>query len=394
LPQAPRGVDLKLLVVTYKRCRALPSSPTGYATDGGFPLQMRALSELFDATTLLMEDGEGPAVPGDVPLDGRHMTIRSLPPPARTMERRKAGLLLWTPRNLCRLLRAIRSHDAVHTPVPCDTGTIAMLLAWILRKPLYVRYCGNWFASATTAERFWKWFMAATAGGRRVMLATGGALEAPAPRNRAVRWIFSTSLTAREMTELAVPRVPPREVVRLVTVGRQEAGKGTDRVIRALPLLHARGVDAVLDIAGDGGALPALRELAESLGLGDRVVFHGRLRHEGVLDLLRRADLFCFPTDSEGFPKAVLEALAAGLPVVTTPVSVLPLLLAEGGGVVLPDPAPEALADAVHAIVRDASCYTAMSRAAAATAATYTLEAWQERLRQDLSAAWGPLRDD
>ena len=49
-----------------------------------------------------------------------------------------------------------------------------MLFAFVLRKPLFVRHCGNWFVQTTAAEHFWKWFMVRFAGGRNVMIATGG----------------------------------------------------------------------------------------------------------------------------------------------------------------------------------------------------------------------------
>ncbi len=93
--------------------------------------------------------------------------------------------------------------------------------------------------------------------------------------------------------------------------------------------------------------------------------FHGKVDHPSVMRLLREADVFCYPTQSsEGFPKAVLEALSCGLPVVTMPVSVLPRLVGSGCGVLLPQATPQAAADAVKAIVCDAGGYRKMSRRA------------------------------
>ena len=67
----------------------------------------------------------------------------------------------------------------------------------------------HWFVQETVAEHFWKWLMQASAGGRNVMLATGGAASPPSARNAANRWIFSTTLTDDELAACARPRCAP-----------------------------------------------------------------------------------------------------------------------------------------------------------------------------------------
>lgn len=381
---------MKLLVVSYKRCRL---GKDGYVSDGGFPIQMRALSELFDATTLFLERDDSDARPGDIPLAGHTMRIvRSKAPPA-ILGYRKLGIPIWIAKNIIRLLREIRAHDAVHTPVPCDTGSIAMLLAWLLRKPLYVRHCGNWFETRTRAERFWHAFMESVAGGRNVMLATGGGADSPSRRNPEVRWIFSTTITAGELRGSSEPeRSVPVDEPRLILVGRQEHGKGTDVLLHTVAALRERGVAARAEVVGEGGRLQEYRAMSAALGLDTAVTFHGRLSHDNVLHLLRQAHLFLFPTMSEGFPKAVLEALATGLPVITTPVSVLPSLLSTGAGCIVPEREPQLFADAVMRCIGDTEAYREMSRRAVETAAQFTLESYSATLHQLLSQQWGELR--
>jgi glycosyltransferase involved in cell wall biosynthesis len=115
--------------------------------------------------------------------------------------------------------------------------------------------------------------------------------------------------------------------------------------------------------------------------------------HAGVVALLQRADVFCFPTvSSEGFPKAVLEAMACGLPVVTTRVSVLPELLASGGGVLLDEATPAALADAIRRCLADDARYAEMSSAGRGAARGFSLERWRDTIGEHLRAGWGPLR--
>jgi glycosyltransferase involved in cell wall biosynthesis len=268
-----------------------------------------------------------------------------------------------------------------------------MLLALALRKPLLVRHCGNWFVQRTVAERFWKWFMERFAGGRNVMLATGGTFEPPSQRNPNIGWIFSTSLNEQELSDCSKNRTQaPSTSPKLIIVCRQEKGKGVELLIDSLPLISRTFPLATLDIVGDGAALNEFKKMAAVNGLVDRVVFHGNVSHSRVLELLQQADLFCFPTASEGFPKTVLEALACGLPVITTRVSVLPQLIGTGCGYLIDERTSDAIDNAVKACLADPDRYRAMSDQAIQTAGQYSLERWRDRIGDLLESTCGPLR--
>src|SRR5207237_6604357 len=130
---------------------------------------------------------------GEIPLTGRNLTVSPLTEPSGGGAWRKLALLSWVAHNGGAIWREARRADAVHAPIPGDVGTIGMLVAFVLRKPLFVRHCGNWLKPRTVAEHFWRWCMERFAGGRNVMMATGGATEPPSSKNLEVRWIFSTS---------------------------------------------------------------------------------------------------------------------------------------------------------------------------------------------------------
>lgn len=384
---------MKCVVVSHKECWESDTSETGYATDGGFAFQMRALSQLFDSTALLLPYSPAGKRSGEVPITGRNVSVIPLKRPTGAGLRRKLGLPFWFLRNGPTLLREILKANAVHALIPGDVGTIGMILALALRKPLLVRHCGNWFVQETSAEHFWKWFMEHFAGGKNVMLATGGAPEPPSRRNSAIQWMFSTTLTREELTISSPTGDSPRRArSRLIIVCRQEKRKGTSSVIRSLPLIRTFLPSVTFDVVGTGTEMERLRELTQDLRLTQQVTFHGQVRHSRVLQLLRQSDLFCYPTtSSEGFPKAVLEALAMGLPVITTRVSVLPQLLKTGCGLLMDSTEPGAIAGAVREILLDSARYSAMSKRAVQTARAYSLEDWRDRIAALLQSAWGPL---
>jgi hypothetical protein len=352
---------------------------------------MRALSQLFDNTTIVVPCQAQNSGSGESPLNGHNLLIVPLSSPSGSGFWRKLGMLFWLVKSGSVLVKEVRRADAVHAPIPGDIGTVGMLLAFFLRKPLFVRHCGNWFVQRTAAEHFWKWFMEKTAGGRNVMLATGGNSGAPpSARNHNVHWIFSTTLTKDELDDCLVPRrnVEPGRL-RLIITCRQEKEKGTGELIESLPTLLREFPQLTLDVVGDGGALSEFRRLAAARGVSKEVVFHGKVDHARVLALLRQASLFCYPTRaSEGFPKVVLEALACGLPVVTTRVSVLPELVGHDRGVLLDDTTPASLVRAVREIVSDPERYRSMSARAVETARQYSLEEWRDTIGGLLETTW------
>jgi glycosyltransferase involved in cell wall biosynthesis len=356
---------------------------------------MRALSQLFQATRVVVPCSRSGQRAGEIPLTGHNLAIIPLTMPVGTDLGRKLALPFWVVRNGVTLLREAIKAQSVHAVIPGDIGTLGMLLAWALRKRLLVRHCGNWFVQRTNAERFWHWFIERFAGGRNVMLVTGGGPSGPSRRNPHVRWVFSTSLTAEELVSCAYIRAgAPGGGPRLITVARQGPQKGTGIAIRTLPLLLNEYSGIELHVVGDGPSLPDLRRLAAELGVERRVVFHGRVEHDEVLRQLRAADLFCLLSASEGFPKVVLEALACGLPVITTRVSVLPHLLANGCGALVEEALPEAMARAVRACLNDPRRYRTMSELAVRTARDYSLERWRDRIGEFVRHAWHPLAAD
>jgi glycosyltransferase involved in cell wall biosynthesis len=121
--------------------------------------------------------------------------------------------------------------------------------------------------------------------------------------------------------------IPP-DVPSLGTIGRLCEVKRQDLLIRAFRRVRARVGDAHLLIVGDGPWMGRLRELAAELDLADRVHFAGyQPRPERFL---RSMDAFALSSASEGMPLVVLEAWAAGVPVVATRVGGLPELVDDG----------------------------------------------------------------
>jgi glycosyltransferase involved in cell wall biosynthesis len=105
---------------------------------------------------------------------------------------------------------------------------------------------------------------------------------------------------------------------RILFVGRLHEEKNVAIVLEAVAALH-RGRSAIrVDLVGDGPQRRQLEALAASLGIADRVAFHGWQSKERVADFCRSASCLVNPSRYEGMPNTVLEAMASGLPVVAS----------------------------------------------------------------------------
>jgi glycosyltransferase involved in cell wall biosynthesis len=114
---------------------------------------------------------------------------------------------------------------------------------------------------------------------------------------------------------------------RLLAVGMLYGAKSYDMLLRSLAQL-----DVGLDMVGDGALRGKLEELARSLGVADRVTFHGVMPKPEVARMMREAELLVLSSRFENNPTAVLEALVSGLPVVATAVGGVPELVTEANG--------------------------------------------------------------
>lgn len=161
----------------------------------------------------------------------------------------------------------------------------------------------------------------------------------------------------------------------LLSLGTREPGKNRQSILWAMRYLLDLGGDPHLAVAGQAGWGAAEEEaMVERLGLGGRVHFTGYVPQEDLPALYNAAGLFLFPSLYEGFGLPVVEAMACGVPVITSNVSSLPEVA--GDAAILVDPHdPHAIADAVARVQADPAEAKRLREAGLARAAKFTWEA-------------------
>jgi glycosyltransferase involved in cell wall biosynthesis len=137
----------------------------------------------------------------------------------------------------------------------------------------------------------------------------------------------------------------------VASIGRVSRQKASDDVVRAARTICDARSDCVFVMAGadDDPFAPTVRQMVADLGLADRVLFTGHL--SDIAPLYALADVVVMPSRWEGFGLVLVEAMAAGRPLVTTAVGPIPEVVGEGSALLIPPDAPGELARAVLALL-------------------------------------------
>lgn len=171
----------------------------------------------------------------------------------------------------------------------------------------------------------------------------------------------------------------PKPVVNVLACGTLEPKKAQDRVLRALALWDREQngrLPFTVTFAGDGPLRGELDAIVRELGWEDRVTFHGHVPHEDPLlvDLYRNADVFALPSvtiagDKEGIPGTIVEAMAAGLPVVATYHAGIPAAVThDDTGLLVSEDDLRGLASSLGRLIEDAALRERLGRRAATDA--------------------------
>jgi phosphatidyl-myo-inositol dimannoside synthase len=130
--------------------------------------------------------------------------------------------------------------------------------------------------------------------------------------------------------DLQTPRANQTKALNIISVGRLIERKGQRTIFKALSLLKESNYDFKLHLVGTGDSEKSYREEVSKLKLENFVTFHGAVPREKIVSIYQLADVFVLASDNEGMSVATLEAMACGLPLITTSVPGSELLVKDG----------------------------------------------------------------
>ncbi len=167
--------------------------------------------------------------------------------------------------------------------------------------------------------------------------------------------------------------------VRILYVGWMRDIKGVQFLIPAVARLLRTHPDVRLTLCGGGGLLEELKQRARELNISHCVDFRGWVENDAVRSLMAESDLLVLPSLAEGMPNAIIQAMACGLPVVSTRVTSIPEIVKHGENGILVEPASvESLCEGLKTLVESPERRRQMAENNRVRA----------RRRHDISSAW------
>ena len=177
------------------------------------------------------------------------------------------------------------------------------------------------------------------------------------------RWDDSTLCAAAWISTLRPDRATTAGTFEILCVGRLVALKGRSVLIEACAQLRDQGVPARVTLVGDGPARAELEALSGRAGVAEVVNFAGSIGQDGLRACFAAADVFCLPSLAEGLPVVLMEAMAFGVPVISTRIMGIPELVEdEVTGLLVTPGRTDALVTALLRMWRDAGLRTELVR--------------------------------
>jgi len=290
--------------------------------------EINYLATLFERVVHIAPLHADAAPVSSLPYQSSRVRLRPVAPGGGARLRDKLSIPLRYPGYARAILQERRAADVIHVRSPANISLLALMMLAVLRGPQvrWAKYAGDWNRSGAEpwSYRFQRWWLAH--GLHRGLVTVNGRWPNQASH---IRSFLNPCLTEAELKEGAEAARSKRlcKPVQLLFVGRLESAKGADVCVEIVAHLKNAGVAAQLDLIGDGKERQALECKAVDLGVGESAKFHGGLPRERLGQFYARAHFILLPSESEGWPKVLSEAMACGAVPIASAVSSIPQYL-------------------------------------------------------------------
>ena len=309
-----------------------------YPVVGGLERQAHELAKALRELGLDVQALSGrvePGQPANETVEG--ITVFRIP-----WSRKKYVRFLRTPFDVCRILRAQRkTYDVIHLHQHSWFGLFTIMVAKWLKIPILTKLpnVGEFGLPGVAARRYGSLKLAILLCSDALVAMSRESLaelqQAHFPTGRVLA--TPNGIRLGRGGSVTNARASNTQPCRVVFVGRLSEQKRLDILLAAWSkVVHAEKAHAILELWGSGLMEAMLRRRCNELGLAGSVIFRGHV--EDVCSQLSWMDVFVLPSHAEGNSNAVLEAMAAGLPIVSTRVGGTPMLVGHEGANFLCEP--------------------------------------------------------
>lgn len=236
--------------------------------------------------------------------------------------------------NTVKIFKAMRQANHIHLRCPGNIGLLGAIVQIAFPyKPKTAKYAGNWDPNSKQpwSYRLQKWILSNTFLTKNMQVLVYGEWEGS---SKNIRPFFTA-------TYLESDKIPVKEkdflgTIRFLFVGTLSPGKRPLYAIELVEQLHQSGYNVKLDFYGEGTEREVLEKTIEEKQLPTIVTVHGNRTSDTIQNAYQDSHFLILPSQSEGWPKVVAEAMFWGCLPIASPVSCVPNMLSDGDrGIVL-----------------------------------------------------------
>lgn len=289
--------------------------------------------------------------------------------------------VLRMPSIIYKIYSEMKKADHIHLRCPGNIGLLAAIVQiFFPRKRKTVKYAGNWDPSSKQplSYRFQKWLLTNEYLTRNAYVLVYGNWNS---NSKNVIPFFTASYSESEKEFFSREFQRP---FKFVFVGSLSEGKRPLLAIKIIEKLLEKNHDVTLDIYGEGTMFSLINSSIKERKLIDRVILHGGQNSEIIKKAYQSADFSILPSKSEGWPKALAEAMFYGCVPVSTGVSCIPWMLNYEERGILIEPDVATASQKIETILLDPKRIKIMSALAQIWAQNYTLEKFEKEIRNFL----------
>lgn len=301
--------------------------------------------------------------------------------------RSKFAQIIQLPKTIRSLCQSMKQADDILVRCPGNLGFLGSLLAPFFTRHRAAKYAGQWpnYPGEAFSTRLQKRILKSRLWAAPVTV-YGHWPEQP---NHIIPFFTSVMdanqmQLAREATQEIAFHTPPQ----ILFVGRLTKAKNVHILLHALANLNEQGFSFTCSLIGEGPLCSDLTQLCSALGLDAKVKFLGGLPFEKVLKEYQKADIAVLASETEGWPKAISEAMAFGLVCVGSNRGLVPQMLAHGRGLLVEPGDVASLQNCLDKVITHPEAYLEMRLKAAAWSQQFTLENLRAANASLLSEWW------
>ena len=280
--------------------------------------------------------------------------------------------------NICfAIFKAMNEADHIHLRCPGNIGLIACIIQILFpKKPKTVKYAGNWDPNSKQpwSYRLQKFILSSTILSRNIKVLVYG--DWP-KQSKNILPFFTASFSETEKSLLNKDFTLP---FKFLFVGSLSPGKRPLFAIKLIETLMGKGIPVKLEIYGSGVLKNELQEYIATKNLDPFVRLMGNRKLEELKEVYKASHFLILPSKSEGWPKAVAEAMFFGCIPIATAISCIPFMLDHGKrGVIIESDLGQAVLKVMQYLKNESELYN-ISKRATFWSREYTLEKFEKEI--------------